>query len=295
MQLNLILENKSNIYSSAQLFNLATVPNIENIGKYFNVNIFDFALVTSQPVYDFRLLVNVNGSLEDLPFFNQATIDQSFIGFVNSFNSIIGGIYGLGITMFNYDDINYITYMSNDSPIINNVINIYSTIATIPFQTYSFTYEQAIEVTPAIETAPYQLILDSQISQRYLIDELYIASTSAAQITESIRVQYKDADGSRQVSNVTPVIDPYQIETCQIVRLSNPIVLDGETQIGVEIPPFARTNFYLSGKTLSSSSMIGDYINGMKVLRAIPTKDNPIVKPEQEEIILVFDENKSAR
>lgn len=290
MQLNLVLENKSNIVSNAQLFNLSVQPNAFNVNSFFGVSVTDFLFVISNPIFEFHLIANINGVIQDEIFFTNTSDQQNYNGFITDFNGLFDTFYQWGFTIFGGDDSNPVSNISNTKPLVNTPVQIYSTINSIPNQFYSTSSEEPVEVAPAIPTAPYSLIKDSQIYQPYLIDELYISSNNPNQTTQSIKVLYKDADGSRQSTVVTPVFDPYQNNPAQVVKLSSPIVLDGETQLGVDLLPFSRTNFYLSGSVVSSADLIPQYINGMKVLRAVKTQDNAIVTPRPE-IVLVFSES----
>jgi len=291
MQINLVLENKSDIVSNVQLFNLSVEPNTFNADKFFGVSIADFLSVISNPIFEFHMVCNINGVPQDEVFFTNASDDQSYNGFIKDFN-IISNFYNWGFSLFGGSNSNPVSNISNTNPTVNVPIEIYSTINSVFNQNYSIQNQEPVEVEPAVQTAPYSLIKDSQISQPYLIDELYIASNNPQQTTQSIKVLYKDADGNRQSNAVTPIYDPYQNNSSQIVKLSNPIVLDGETQLGIELLPFTKTNFYLSGSVMSAIDLIPNYINGMKVMRAEKRQDNKIVNEQQTEVILIFDEQK---
>jgi hypothetical protein len=281
-QLSLLLTNNSNSNVAVNMFQLSDLSDLAGATVY-QLNVLNWATITSQPDYFFSLIYDLNGFPQNDQFSTNPPDWNTFINDFNSFFAFAGFVATGG---------------SDASPIaniaINDPLNFPTSLETFynippPILEYSYAITQANVgvVTSAIPDLTYRLIKYSQMGTKYLIEELYISSTVKEQVTQSVQIQYKDADGARVVNNITPIYDPYQYTNNLLMKLTYPIVLDGETAVNLVLLPNSVTRFYLKGKQVSLTENLGEYYENMKITK-MQAQSSPSEQMPQHTYKLVF-------
>jgi hypothetical protein len=177
----------------------------------------------------------------------------------------------------------YIITVSNASATsVNNfdVLGAYQYLGTGTFTNGSLVSGQ-ITVSSAISNVTYQEFLYQSMNSPFAVGLTYIESVSgsATQVSQTLTLNTRDANGNQALKTLVPTIDPYQQQS-GIVALNQLYDIDGFTKITIStvLPSVVfRIHFYPRAnlnvaRGLRGNQVAADFGSPMKQITPLLTK-----------------------
>lgn len=144
----------------------------------------------------------------------------------------------------------YIITVSNASATSTSnfdVLGAYQYLQNAGFSAGSLTVGN-VTISSAISNITYQEFLYQSMNSPFSVGMTYVESVSgsATQVTQTLTLNTRDANGNQALKTLVPTIDPYQFQT-GIVVLNQPYDIDGFTKITIStiLPSVVfRIHFY---------------------------------------------------
>jgi hypothetical protein len=133
----------------------------------------------------------------------------------------------------------------------------------------------AIEVVEEGGTITYNQIKESLGTYVYNVKELYLYSENINQLIGVINYNSYDADGNRNITNISTIFDPYQIATSIYVDLRNyplDVILNGNSSVSTNI--LANTMLQIKFMSKRITSSFGANLNNFLVGERLAGKPN---------------------
>lgn len=157
----------------------------------------------------------------------------------------------------------YIVRIANStSSAVNNVIilDAYTHMA----DTNNFGNPVAIALSIVTTNVTYIQFLRQTASQPFEVGEIYLQSSTTAQVTETITVRWQDATGQRLDKVLTPIRDPYQFQNGSITHTYQHMI-DGYTRYTINsILASATLDIYMYPKAKIN---LGRAVRGRKAMK----------------------------
>lgn len=284
MQLNIVLTNNGLVDSQVSLFNLSN--NLDLIAPSWFFNISDWNAILALPshghTYNIRLRYN-NGLPQFDSFFTDANV-QNWSTFISLFN--------LNFNLFNLtgsggsDSNPEFTVVSTNTnyPI---AIEVYIDGSGTPTYIY-LPVISTVVVSSAISGQTYSGVKNTLQQVKYLVNRIYMYSTSPNFNGGRITVQYSDANGTANIFPVTTKVDPYQFNRIIDAKLPTPIVLDGASQINVIVLANSMIKLYLDVEEIDPADNITNEAWGMSVQKVKFPHLNVLAPKEETKVTLIF-------
>jgi len=191
-----------------------------------------------------------------------------------------GGVPSMGAMRTSQPYIITISNASATSVSNFDVLGAYQYLGTGTFSSGSLTSDN-ITVSSAISNVTYQEFLYQSMNSPFAVGLTYIESVSgsATQVSQTLTLNTRDANGNQALKTLVPTIDPYQQQS-GIVALNQLFDIDGFTKITIStvLPSVVfRMHFYPRAnlnvaRGLRGNQVAADFGSPMKQITPLLTK-----------------------
>jgi hypothetical protein len=117
-------------------------------------------------------------------------------------------------------------------------------------------YFSGVVTITSTDSTPYAEIQTSMGSIQYQIKELYLYSTNATQILQTLTQKEYNVNGNIRNIIESPVINPYQYQNSLYYIPTKEVVLNGNSNISFEILPNVTLRLIFYVKQLANSMLL---------------------------------------